>query len=116
MEKFRNFFDLIIGMLDTILLFLIAGLFTMLRKFTSEHNLKFKIMISNMFINMISGITLYSIAIYIHESIDEYPIKIGAIVITTMVGDRILTGLGDTLVKMMSTENLKELLKKIFNL
>ena len=116
MERVKNLVDSLNGILDTILLFVIAGLFTMLKRFSSSDNLRFKRLVANGFINIVSGAALYSIAVYLHQSIDEYPLKIGAIVVTTMVGDRILTNIGDTLINAISYEGIKDFFKKLFNL
>ena len=116
MERLRSTLTSLEGVLDTIIMFVLAGLYVVLRKLTKDENANFKKIIKNVFINIISGATLYSIAVYLYSEINEYPLKIGIIVITTMVGDRAITKVGDTLIDMITVENLKGFLSKVLNL
>jgi len=110
MDRFKD-----IG--ETILLFVIMGIFTILKSGLSKQS-RWDIWrsLSKFFVNIIAGVGFYSFLLSYKDWFGSYPQKIGVIMFTVYIGSRLIDLVVDKSFETLKGMNLKEIIKHLFNL
>jgi hypothetical protein len=110
MERYR-------GLIEDGAIFLLMAVFTAMKQLLSdEGEINWRKTFAKIFTNLIAGVGLYSFLLSYKPWYGEYPQKIGVIMFVVYAGSRVIDIFVDKVFKWFKGIDMKEFIRKLFNL